>query len=794
MKKIIFTTIGTITVILIFTAGLNATPPTFSGTTVWPDTNFNGPFPVKSKITAPNGIAWDSLYYNYGGGFVSLGHDSTKADTFYFTIPQHASGGQTPITANWYLAATENITGDLKKEPATAPGTPFSFKFYIPRFTNTTKLRDTTYTGPFVVQSVITAPGGILTDSLFYHMGSFVFTGVGADSAKGDTSYFTIPQAGGGVQTPITVYWCLAGWANSGGYYGFEPTIAPSIPDTFKIYNPQFSNTTTISDTAEFLGPFLVQTTIFCESSLLWDSLYCDNGSGYVGLPHDSIVGNVFFYTIPQQSYPVKSKITISWYIQAVDSATADWAFEPPGAGSGFPFRFSIYDGKPPTITNTTQWPDTSFTGPFPIYANVFDTSGIGYVRLYYKEKAGSVDSLWHYLPMFPTGNPQEYSASIPAQFPKSKVYYYVEAQDSAEGRNNIGRDPNGAPANVHFLMIGDHPYSLLLIDDDEGTVNASGNGFETYYQTAFDSLMIGYEAGYYESYDYWDMTKAEPFSVLRHFKHIVWFTTNDSTNTITPEEQDSLIAFLNRGGKLFVSSKQLGQEVGVDTLNVFYNTYLNAKFVSGNAGQIFARGVPGDSIGQSLGDTLALQDRGGGTNKSLDKIFPRSGADSCFVYRITGGPAAIKYDSGTYKVVYFAFPFEAIGGLATRYVQQKEIMDRIMRWFGIPTWTGVEELQSESTLPPLAGGILLQNAPNPFRSETTIRYHLPGGTNVSLKVYNVLGQLVKTLVNDYRTAGAYSVRWNGKNDQMQKVSSGVYFYRLETESGNFTKKMVLIR
>jgi len=107
----------------------------------------------------------------------------------------------------------------------------------------------------------------------------------------------------------------------------------------------------------------------------------------------------------------------------------------------------------------------------------------------------------------------------------------------------------------------------------------------------------------------------------------------------------------------------------------------------------------------------------------------------------------------------------------------------------------------------------LSQNAPNPFgRSGTNISYQI-GGTGsspVSLKIYNVTGQLVKTLVNDYKTPGRYNATWNGQSDNGQKVSAGVYFYRLSATSKdnnksgsayggqagdkNITKKMVLIK
>jgi hypothetical protein len=82
----------------------------------------------------------------------------------------------------------------------------------------------------------------------------------------------------------------------------------------------------------------------------------------------------------------------------------------------------------------------------------------------------------------------------------------------------------------------------------------------------------------------------------------------------------------------------------------------------------------------------------------------------------------------------------------------------------------------------------LMQNYPNPFNPTTTIRYDLPKSANVSLKVYNILGQLVATLVDERKEAGHYQVRWNAN------VASGIYFYRLQAEEFVQTKKMILLK
>ena len=90
----------------------------------------------------------------------------------------------------------------------------------------------------------------------------------------------------------------------------------------------------------------------------------------------------------------------------------------------------------------------------------------------------------------------------------------------------------------------------------------------------------------------------------------------------------------------------------------------------------------------------------------------------------------------------------------------------------------------------------LAQNSPNPFNPSTTVSYSVPEGKSaqVSLNIYDIRGKLVRTLVNEVKVAGSYSVMWNGVDSRGRNVASGVYFYRIQ--AGNFqqTRKMVLLK
>ncbi len=109
--------------------------------------------------------------------------------------------------------------------------------------------------------------------------------------------------------------------------------------------------------------------------------------------------------------------------------------------------------------------------------------------------------------------------------------------------------------------------------------------------------------------------------------------------------------------------------------------------------------------------------------------------------------------------------------------------------WFGLTV--GIEDI-GNGQIP--AAYELRDNYPNPFNPETNIEYTLPANTLVRVTVYNLLGQKIATLVNKEQTAGIYRVNWNGITDSGVAVSSGIYFYRMETPSFTKVKRMLLMK
>ena len=88
----------------------------------------------------------------------------------------------------------------------------------------------------------------------------------------------------------------------------------------------------------------------------------------------------------------------------------------------------------------------------------------------------------------------------------------------------------------------------------------------------------------------------------------------------------------------------------------------------------------------------------------------------------------------------------------------------------------------------------LAQNAPNPFNSNTVIRFALPQPSQVELTIYNLLGQPVATLVQGPSAAGTFSVRWDGRNQAGHELTSGVYLYQLRADEYTEVRKLLLLR
>jgi len=147
--------------------------------------------------------------------------------------------------------------------------------------------------------------------------------------------------------------------------------------------------------------------------------------------------------------------------------------------------------------------------------------------------------------------------------------------------------------------------------------------------------------------------------------------------------------------------------------------------------------------------------------------------------------PVAFRYLGEDCQVIFFDFPLYFI-----QEQQATEVLHQALSDLGMVT-TGVAEEEEEKVPSSFS---LSQNHPNPFNSETVIEYSLPRETDVKIAIYNILGQKVKTLLDQKQDTGYKRVIWDGKNEKGKVVSSGIYFYRMETKEFVQTKKMLFLK
>ena len=751
------------------------------------DTSFSGPYLVTSVVKGDLtfGLNDTLLYYSYNptagdqptNWGTSLHPDSARGDTMYFHIPAIPQGLETPVKVGYGIWARN--TG---YEENTSPATGY-FHFintvYSPRYANTSILRDTFYNGPLVVRtSLTTAYGDSVANDYIYSdlLGGATYPrdSVGADGYY----YYAIPRHPGNTQTPVKAFWYL-GASDTLGNTASYPLQRDTL-NHFQFVDPKPSNIHTIANTSQ-LGPYPVWVNYKAEGHIICDSLWVDAGAGYAAYPRDS-VGTAdpsrYYYTVPPQSIPVVIPGHVNWYLKATDSTTGNYTYLPDTALST-PYSFYVYDRTPPAISAVTAVANMAIPGPSPITATCQDTSGVFQVRVYYRVKP-SADTVWSQLPMFPTGAPHQYRASVPLASEGSMVQYFIAAVDSAQNEGgtllrNTGFYPAGGQLTPWQYFVGSQANRLLLVNDE-----LPANNFEGVYTASLDTTGV--------LYGYWDNRKANVLPALHNFNTLIWFTGEDSLTTLSQTDRDSLTVFLDRGGNLLISSKNLGQNIG-DT-SVFYHDYLKAQYYSNRSTQFNLKGQNAYPISNGLVDTLTVS--GGTITRSIDVVTPRAGADSVFTFNSIGRCGVVRCSTAAFKTVYSTLPLEGLSKNSNGRVSRTYFLARCLRWFGMTAFYKVDD----RLRPALAGSDLrlFEACPNPFRGDAIITYQLPAAAAISLKVYNIAGQLVKTLAQRQMTAGRHSVRWNGRDDTGRAVTSGVYFYQLATGGEQVTSKVTVMR
>lgn len=392
-------------------------------------------------------------------------------------------------------------------------------------------------------------------------------------------------------------------------------------------------------------------------------------------------------------------------------------------------------------------------------------------------------------------------------------VNYYSEFTGATDNLNEVQNHP------MEFQILPTSSTDILYVD------NHNGSEAQPFFDTAFDRMNI-----FPDRYDVRGSSSIEgggsgvrlvdvAGQLIPIYRTIIWNsgklesgTVGDGTgNPCDVDDWSMLWTFANQhyhpqGCGIYLSGNNLAEE-WVTLTGAYadsFSTYMSFKLTSGNhrtiphgahplvVGELatsqveFYSGLEPDTLIAYNDDFDVLEATG---TASGEMTYDGSGDyyDQAVVAKDTLNP-----QKKNVQVVLSGFSYHSI-----RDDRGGSIPDRmhhlatILRWFNYivddPTGVGrVDRFRST----------LAQNYPNPFNPLTIIKYSIKKRSHVTLRIYDVTGRLVKTLVNEKQSPRdeGYTIKWDGRNTAGNFVSSGVYFYRLVSKDFSLTKKMVIIR
>lgn len=358
-------------------------------------------------------------------------------------------------------------------------------------------------------------------------------------------------------------------------------------------------------------------------------------------------------------------------------------------------------------------------------------------------------------------------------------VFFRLAAVDSAaitnvsEFSDTYGLRPNVAGPKVLIVDAFDRTSgSYKKLQHNFSAI--AGQSINAHYETAHNSAVVDGSIN------------------LANYDAVVWMFGDESATdeTFGASEREKAIAYLRQGGKLFVTGSEVAYDLDRTSgpsleARDFFNNFLKAKYAGDASNSYTINGVAGtflEGLSLTYGDTT----QGSPYREDYpDYVTPHGGSAVVATYanNLTAATAySGMFPSGTKSgaVVYLGIPFETIHSKANRDV----LMAKILNYFGITTSI---VRRHETEMP--SEFLLEQNYPNPFNPRTTIRFNIPVAGFTSLKIFDVLGKEIATLVNEHLPAGRYTVQWNAAG-----YSSGMYFYRLESNNLSMTKKLIVTK
>jgi hypothetical protein len=374
------------------------------------------------------------------------------------------------------------------------------------------------------------------------------------------------------------------------------------------------------------------------------------------------------------------------------------------------------------------------------------------------------------------------WSGIIPARNDSSLVDFYIKAQDN-EG--NVSNFPSDTTRNRFFYLVLNRP---LIIQDVQ--YSPFGGGFSGYnsYQVTVTGVVTADTSdiqgdGVNSGPQVYIQNGNSPWSGIRiNGTQVLNRQRGDNvtvTGTVGENFGVTLISGIDSPGNITVNStgNPLPEPVVLPTSTFQNNTpsgTVLVKFESVLVTDENADGNPGP---------------GGGGNSNFGEILISDGS----------GPMRVELQDGTHGHHNF---WDSSLVNQPVYIRESCTFQEMIgiQWFSFSNYKLIPRKDDDfvGIVCPLHVGddgelpdkySLEQNYPNPFNPSTTISYNLPGEGFVTLKIYNLLGQLVKTLVNEHQPPGNYKLKFDAGN-----LSSGIYFYRITSGEFSSVKKMMFVK
>ncbi len=416
---------------------------------------------------------------------------------------------------------------------------------------------------------------------------------------------------------------------------------------------------------------------------------------------------------------------------------------------------------------------------------------------------------------------------------PNTTIEYYFSATDSLD---NTAYHPATAITNQKYLSASILPVktainiplgcidslaSILFVNHFSGresqpyianTLTSLGYKFDTW-EVNGPSSGVGNSLGGSDPADlqyHWPVTDVNS---LLQYSTIIWHSGDLTAFTITKQDQAVIQSWVQQPGKnrnFWITGDDIAYELTVQGQE--YNSFLGF-----TCGARYLRNIwentPQDSLhpivvgvaGTPSANRLMHLNGDCPILNMFDLVTLSStatqstGKSGLFLkYPNTFGAAtryATKYNTfatDSARVVFQGFSFNYIEEGGERVQLAQAVVKNYFKENACYVATAVEE--DPASQAPTIRNALGQNAPNPFNPETAIHYSVAQTGAVEIRIYNVNGAKVRTLVSRVHGPGVYTARWNGTDDHGRPLSSGAYFYRLESQNFQESKKLILLR